>query len=135
MIETHLEPDAAWSDAAQQITPAQLATLLQHLIFRKPDSVNPEFQHNQEELRAQIDRIDQELIEILAQRMAAVEKIGEFKKQNNVTILQMERWMEIFETRPQWAQQLGLSGEFVKRLYEQIHLESIRKQTEVMNQE
>ena len=84
------------------------------------------------ELRAKIDAADRDIIEMLARRMALVEKIGEFKKQNNVTILQMERWNEIFKTRPEWAAKMGLKEQFVAELYKLIHLESIRKQREIM---
>ena len=133
MIETHPDPDAAMSDASQQITPTELGLILEELVLRAPSTENPDYLLRQEEFRSRIDRIDRELVEILAERMAVVEKLGEFKRQNNVTILQMERWKEIFETRPAWAKKLGVSAEFVSKLYEQIHLESIRKQEEEMN--
>ncbi|RYZ15031.1 MAG: 3-deoxy-7-phosphoheptulonate synthase, partial [Sphingobacteriales bacterium] len=133
MIETHPAPDMALSDASQQITPQELSRVLQELVLRNCSTENPDYLMRQEEFRARIDRIDRELVEILAERMAVVEKLGEFKKQNNVTILQMERWKEIFESRPVWAEKLGVSEEFVRKLYELIHLESIRKQNEIMN--
>jgi chorismate mutase len=83
-------------------------------------------------LRQKIDAADHDILEMLARRMALVEKIGNYKKENNVTILQMDRWNEIFRTRPEWAAKMGINAQFVEELYKLIHLESIRKQTEIM---
>jgi chorismate mutase len=132
MVEVHPNPAVALSDAEQQLTPAAFAEMLTRLQMRSANSPNPEFQNCAEELRQKIDAADRDIIEMLARRMALVEKIGEYKKENNVTILQMERWNEIFRTRPEWAAKMGMNAAFVEELYKLIHLESIRKQTEIM---
>lgn len=132
MVEVHPNPAVALSDAEQQLTPAAFAEMLASLKMRTAQSPNPEFLNCAEELRAKIDAADRDILEMLARRMALVEKIGEYKKENNVTILQMERWNEIFKTRPEWAAKMGINPEFVEELYKLIHLESIRKQTEIM---
>lgn len=132
MVEVHPNPAVALSDAEQQLTPLAFAEMLTRLQMRSANSPNPEFQNCAEELRQKIDAADRDIIEMLARRMALVEKIGEYKKENNVTILQMERWNEIFRTRPEWAAKMGMNAAFVEELYKLIHLESIRKQTEIM---
>ncbi len=132
MVEVHPNPAVALSDPEQQLTPAAFAQMLQQLKVRSAQSPNDEFRNCAEELRAKIDAADRDILEMLARRMALVEKLGEFKKQNNVTILQLERWNEIFKTRPEWAARMGVNAAFVEELYKLIHLESIRKQTEIM---
>lgn len=133
MIETHITPDKAWSDAKQQVTPADLANMIANFSFRKQKTENLEFNNRLEELRKQIDELDRELIEVLATRMFLVEQIGEYKRENNISIFQIERWDEIFRTRPQWAEKMKLNRELVQEIYKLIHIESIRKQTEVMH--
>lgn len=135
MIETHPHPDQALSDAAQQITPARLAELLEQLRIAEKSSSNALFRNHLEALREKIDQLDQELLENLATRTRLIEKIGEYKKDNNVTVFQLERWNEIMQTRPEWAQALHLAPDFIRELYRVIHDESIRVQTEIMNQE
>ncbi|HSI90439.1 MAG TPA: bifunctional 3-deoxy-7-phosphoheptulonate synthase/chorismate mutase type II [Adhaeribacter sp.] len=135
MVEVHPNPAVALSDAEQQLTPQAFAEMLARLKIRMANSPNPEFQNCAEELREKIDAADRDIIEMLARRMALVQKIGEYKKQNNVTILQIERWNEIFRTRPEWAGKMGMNESFVEELYKLIHLESIRKQTEIMERE
>jgi chorismate mutase len=135
MVEVHPNPAVALSDAEQQLTPAAFTEMLAQLTVRTAQSPNAEFQNCAEELRGKIDAADRDILEMLARRMALVEKIGEFKKQNNVTILQIERWNEIFKTRPEWAAKMGMNEEFVAELYKLIHFESIRKQTEIMERE
>ncbi|GAA4315562.1 bifunctional 3-deoxy-7-phosphoheptulonate synthase/chorismate mutase type II [Nibribacter koreensis] len=133
MIETHPNPKAALSDAEQQITPAVLGDILARLQVRSmPDQA---FVSRAEELRKKIDRADREILEALARRMRVVEQIGEDKKENNVAILQLERWNEIFLSRPEWATQLNLHPEFIQELYQLIHVESIRIQTEVVKKD
>ncbi|RNI31102.1 bifunctional 3-deoxy-7-phosphoheptulonate synthase/chorismate mutase type II [Rufibacter latericius] len=130
MIETHLDPAQALSDADQQITPSALAEVLAKLQVRSlPDAA---FISRTEELRQKIDRADREIIESLARRMRLVEQIGEDKKQNNIAVLQPERWKSIFESRKEWARQMQVNPEFAAELYELIHLESIRVQTEIV---
>ncbi len=132
IIESHNDPDQAWSDAAQQITPLVLEKLIKGLQIRKVSTENPIFQSQLELIREQIDQVDNELLEILSRRMKLVEKAGEYKKLNNVAIFQMERWKKVFETRPEWGRSLHLNQEFVKELYKMVHTESIRKQEEIM---
>ena len=129
MIETHPDPDHALSDAAQQVTPARLGEILRRLRVRLPQSDAASYQPRADELREQIDRADRELLDALAARFRLVQQIGEHKQAHNVTILQQERWREIFRTRTAWAAKLGIEPEFVAQVYELIHLESIRQQT------
>lgn len=132
MIETHIDPDNAWSDAAQQVTPERLGEILDDLQIRTVNSENREFQNNLEELRGKIDNIDRELIEVLAQRMAIVSKIGEYKKESNVTTFQVKRWDEIMKNRSEQARKMSLSIEYITEIFKIIHEESLRKQTEIM---
>ncbi len=134
MIESHISPATALSDAKQQVTPAGLGELLSSLIIRNPDSSSTDFANRLEQLRSIIDEIDEELIESLGKRMGISRKIGEYKRDNNVTILQVKRWEDIIRKHVGNSEQLGLSGDFVKAIFTAIHKESIRKQTEVMNQ-
>ena len=131
MIETHIEPDKALSDAKQQITPAALEELLGQLLLRAATSSDALFISRLDELRANIDQIDRGLIEALANRMKVVAEIGEYKKENDVTILQLERWNEIIATRPNWGKFFELREDFVSELYKLIHDESILQQTEI----
>jgi chorismate mutase len=133
MIETHPNPDAALSDAAQQITPARLKEILSSLRVSAQHSSNVVFLNKLEALREKIDHLDQELIDTLATRSQLIEQIGEYKKENNVTIFQLERWNEIMQTRPEWGKQSNLFPDFIRELYTIIHNESIRVQTEIMN--
>lgn len=132
MIETHIDPDKAWSDAKQQVTPEALGDILSNLKLRVSSINDVEFMNHLEDLRKKIDEIDRELIEILAARMAVVEQVGEYKKDNNITIFQLDRWNEVFRTRPEWAAKMNLSKDLIAEIYKLIHVESIRKQTEVM---
>lgn len=132
MIEVHIRPKEALTDRQQQITPEQFSELISRLILRKPVG-NAEFQNRLEELRSEIDKIDQQLIDIIAQRMTIVEQIGNYKKANKITILQLKRWNQIFRERLESGQELGLSREFIMKLLEVVHEESIQRQTNVMN--
>lgn len=133
MIETHPDPDKALSDAQQQVTPAVLKEILSQLRVSERSSSNALFINHLEALREKIDHIDQELIETLSTRMKMIEKIGDYKKDNHVTVFQLERWNEIMRTRPEWAKLALLSPDFIRELYKIIHDESIRIQTEIMN--
>jgi len=133
MIESHIDPSVAWTDAKQQVTPAALATLIEHLTLRKPEIRNADLKDKLAELRSQIDKIDDLVIQKLAERMQIVEHIGEYKKANNVTILQVNRWDQILEKGINYGKALKLSPEFTEKLLELIHAESIRKQTAIMN--
>jgi len=133
IIETHPDPDHALSDAEQQVTPQRLGEILGELEYRYRSSNNAEYLNKAEELRQKMDVADREIVEALARRMALVEELAEYKKENNVKILQLDRWQEIFNTRSDWADKLHVNPKFVAELYKLIHIESIRKQTEVMN--
>lgn len=135
MIETHPNPDQALSDAQQQITPATLSKLLADLRISKPSSSNTLFVNKLESLREKIDNLDQELVDIIATRMKLVEQIGEYKKDNNVTVFQLARWQEIIQTRSEWAGQQEIAKDFITELFKIIHDESIRIQSEIVNKE
>jgi chorismate mutase len=133
MLESHINPLEAKSDAKQQLTPTELEALLSELIIRKKNAGDEDFINKLEQLRAVIDELDEELINKFSSRMAIIEKIGEYKSQNNVTILQLERWEKILANRSFLADKVGLSDDFIKKMLEIIHQESIRIQTKVMN--
>ncbi|WP_426060839.1 chorismate mutase [Hymenobacter sp. B1770] len=134
IIESHPDPDHALSDAEQQVTPVRLGEILDALQYRrKASESSEEFLNHAEELRQKMDVADREIVEALARRMALVEELAEYKKENNVKILQLDRWQEIFKTRQEWASRLHINEKFVGELYKLIHIESIRKQTEVLN--
>jgi len=133
MIESHIDPDNAWSDAKQQITPEVLAEMLDSIIWRKEDVPSPSFHAALDKLREQINHIDDELMQLIGQRMNIAEKIGEYKKNNNVTILQTSRWNEILEKATKKGSKLGLSDEFVVKYMDAIHMESINRQNKIMN--
>jgi chorismate mutase len=133
MIETHCNPDTAWSDAAQQVTPDGLNQLLQSLVFRTSSSENQEFKDKLQQLRDIIDELDEELILLLKRRSEIISKIGEYKKDHHITIFQLERWMEILRTRTTSATEKGFSKDFIEKLCLLLHEESIRKQQEIMN--
>lgn len=134
MTETHPDPDNAWSDAAQQITPEQFNELRNKLVMRKSSSDNPEFLDSLDHLRHEIDEIDEDLLNLLAHRMRISEKIGEYKKQNNIAILQTSRWGEILDKSVQKGKSLGLSSDFVTFVMRAIHQESINHQVKIMNE-
>lgn len=134
MIESHLDPSIAWTDAKQQLTPDALSELVDHLTLREPESVDKEFSDKLAELRKKIDKIDDQIIQKMAERMQIVQKIGEFKRDNGVTILQVSRWDEIMHKRSAFAKALKLDLNFTGKLLELIHSESIRRQTEIMNE-
>lgn len=133
MIESHINPLVAKSDAKQQVTPLELGSLLTQLIIREKHSESEEFINKLEQLRSVIDGLDEELINKFSSRMSIIEKIGEYKHENNVTILQLERWEQVLKNRSFLADKVGLSDEFIKKMLELVHQESIRVQTEVMN--
>ena len=133
MIESHIDPDNAWSDAKQQITPEKLAEMLDEIIWRKEDVNSEEYHAALEKLRQQINHLDDELMQILSQRMKIAEKIGEYKKNNNITILQTNRWNEILERAFKKGEKIGLSKEFITRYFDAVHMESISHQNKIMN--
>ena len=133
MIETHIDPDNAWSDAKQQITPEQLLVLLNGIEWRNEGSESEEFHAVLVKLRQQIDQLDDELMSILGQRMRIADQIGDYKKDNSITILQTKRWNEILERAFKKGERLGLSKEFITKYFNAIHLESIAHQTKRFN--
>lgn len=133
MIESHIDPDKAWSDAKQQVTPERLGEMMSSIIWRKEDINSEEFHAALEKLRQQINHLDDELMQILSQRMRIAEKIGEYKKNNNITILQTNRWNEILERAFNKGDKLGLSKEFITRYFDAVHMESINHQNKIMN--
>lgn len=134
MIESHISPDSAWSDAKQQVTPATLKRLLSELIVRNKTTENQEFKTRLDDLRHQIDEIDEEILQKLGNRMSIAVEIGKYKRDNQVTILQVNRWDEIIKQRKSLSTALGLSEEFTDQLLRIIHKESISQQTKVMNE-
>lgn len=132
MIETHIDPNKAWSDKAQQITPEELGKLLLQLIIRQTVTTDILFNLQLENLRTVIDSFDKDLIQILMKRMRVSAEIGQLKSENNITILQAERWAEIFHTRKEIAQQINVNPELVYEIFKLIHRESIKIQNEVM---
>lgn len=133
MIETHCEPDKAWSDAQQQITPERLKQLLSNLELRKSNDTDA-FYHNQlERLRSAIDEADQQILDAIAQRMQVSSQIGELKKQHNVALFQPDRWKQIRENTIQLGGKYGLSEEFIDRFLTAIHQESIQHQSKIVS--
>ncbi len=132
MIESHRDPDNAWSDAAQQVTPERLGEILRSLVVRKA-SLDDHAEDILLMLRQQIDRIDNYMLEIMGERMEIARKIGEFKLENGITILQTNRWDEIINDRADKAAKKELTREFIVEMMEAIHQESIRHQTKIMN--
>jgi chorismate mutase len=135
MIEAHPNPDQAWSDAAQQVTPERLVEILALLKVRRDTSADLEYLASLEVLRDRIDHLDHDLLELLARRMRVVEEIGEYKRANNVATLQVSRWSALLSDRLARAIELGLTPDYAQAIYEIIHRESVRRQSEVMNEE
>lgn len=133
MIESHIDPDKAWSDAKQQVTPERLAEMLDQIIWRKENTASEAFHAALDGLRGQINQLDDELMQILSQRMRVAEMIGKYKKENNITVLQTNRWNEILERAFKKGEQLGLSEEFITKYFDAVHLESINHQTRILN--
>lgn len=133
MVETHIDPDNAWSDAFQQITAKRFDEILSSIQWRKEDTNSPDFHIALENLRNRISQLDDELLQLLSQRMQLAEKIGEFKKENNITILQAGHWARIKENAIKLGKEKGLSEEFIKRYYDALHMESINHQKKIMD--
>jgi chorismate mutase len=133
MLESHIDPDNAWSDAKQQVTPERLLEMLTHLVWRHENTTEQEFITALTTLREQINQVDDELLMLLGQRMKLSDKIGEYKKNNNITILQTNRWNEILERAFKKGDALGLTKEFITKYLDAVHLESIHHQNKIMN--
>ena len=133
MIETHTDPDNAWSDAAQQVTPTSLVQIMKDLKIRKVTDTEGDYRKELESCRAQINVVDNQLIELLGKRMKVADQIGKLKKEQNVAILQTRRWNEILGNMILEGDEKGLSEEFVLRMFKAIHQESINHQKKIVN--
>ncbi len=133
VIESHINPENAWSDAAQQVTPDMLKEILVRLVLRNPNPDDPKILDELGELRQQIDVFDDYLIELLEQRMQVADKIGLFKKLNNITVLQSARWDEIISKAVTKGKTKGLSTELIDTIFKAIHQESINRQIKIIN--
>jgi chorismate mutase len=133
MIESHYDPDNAWSDAAQQVTPKALMNIFKDLRIRKEQDDEAGYQSQLKVLRAQIDVIDNSIIETLGKRMKTADAIGALKKERNVAVLQSKRWNEILGKMILAGEEEGLSEEFILRVFKAVHQESIVHQEKVMN--
>lgn len=133
MIESHINPSVALSDAKQQLTPAALDDLLQNLVVRDSNSNDPIFNSKLASLREDIDNLDKDIVALIGKRMKVAREIGQYKKENNIQILQADRWEEITSTRKAEGTGLGLSDTFLDTYLKIIHEESINQQTVVMN--
>lgn len=132
-MEVHRDPATALSDASQQLTPALYEEMLSKLIVRESTTNDSEFEITLASLRQVIDGIDEEIIQAFARRMDVVNRIGEYKRDHHVTILQLDRWLEILQTRVAAGESLGVDKDVLVELCQLLHKASIRRQTEVMN--
>ena len=129
IIESHCDPDCAWSDKSQQVTPDVLNYILNMLVIRDTKQTT----ENLTLLRQQIDQIDNELLEILNKRMRVSREIGQYKKEHSMQIVQTDRYGDILKSRIKLAEEMGMSGDFMKDVLVSIHEESVRQQIEVFN--
>ena len=132
MIESHCDPTCALSDAKQQLTPDDLKKLLESLVVRETDSDSTSYKDNIDQLRSQIDVIDENLLNLLASRMKISRKIGEYKKENNIAILQTSRWDAILEDMVKRGSECGLSEKFVTAVFNAIHEASVQVQNDIL---
>ncbi|UAM98331.1 bifunctional 3-deoxy-7-phosphoheptulonate synthase/chorismate mutase type II [Polaribacter litorisediminis] len=133
MIETHFDPENAWSDAAQQVTPTKLKSIMEELKIKKETETASSYREPLENLRAQINVVDDQLIDMLGKRMKIADEIGALKKEQNVAVLQSRRWNEILGNMVLEGESRGLSEEFVLRMFKAIHQESINHQEKIIN--
>jgi chorismate mutase len=129
IVESHCDPDKAWSDAAQQITPDVLDYILSLLVIRDENTTTEGIT----QLRKQIDELDNDLMQLLAKRMRVCREIGQYKKEHNMTVLQAQRYNEILDKRGAQGALCGMDSDFVKTIFEAIHEESVRQQMEIIN--
>lgn len=133
MLEVHRNPDQAWSDAAQQLTPDSLAEVMKHLVWRIPDESMSNGESELEHFRQILDLIDEEMLNLLQRRMNIAHEIGNLKNQHKMTILQTERVQETLDKWITLGNQKGLSKEFIQKFYEAVHIESIEHQGRKLN--
>ncbi len=129
IIESHCNPDAAWSDAKQQVAPDVLDYILSLLVVRDEHSTTEGITL----LRKQIDELDNDLMELLAKRMRVCREIGQYKKEHNMTVFQANRYNEILEKRGAQGSLMGMDAEFIAKVFESVHEESVRQQMEIIN--
>ncbi len=129
IVESHCEPDKAWSDAKQQVTPDVLDYILSLLVIRDEKATTEGITM----LRKQIDELDNQLMDLLAKRMRVCREIGQYKKEHNMTVLQTARYNEILEKRGAQGALCGMGAKFVKKIFEEVHEESVRQQIEILN--
>lgn len=135
MIESHINPDEAWSDAKQQLTPETLAALLDSIKWRAGESSSESYKVALMGLREQIDSLDREILQLLSERMNVAEQIGRIKRENDVRILQTARWEDVMKRVLMSSRSLGLSEPFLRTMLDAVHVESIEHQNRVMNEE
>ncbi len=135
LIEAHPNPKEAWSDAQQQLTPNNLSKMLDNLVIRDAEVNNKNILDTLGELRAMIDLCDNQLLDLIEKRMTVVEKIGEYKKTNNIAVLQNKRWSNILRRIIKKGKAKGLSEDVVSTIFKAIHIESINHQTKIMNED
>ena len=133
IIETHFDPDNAWSDAAQQVTPTALKQIFKDLKVRKVSGDTADFDNKMTKLRANINILNANLLELLGKRMKVADEIGQVKKEANVAVLQNNRWNEIQEKMVAEGSKKGLSEDFIIKLFKGIHQESIEHQEKILN--
>jgi len=133
IIETHFDPENAWSDAAQQVTPEKLKKIICDLVVRNTTDDADDYQQRLNKFRSKIDEYDAKLLDLLAKRMKMVQNIGALKKEKNVAILQNQRWNEMLQKVTSEGVEKGLSEEFVQKLFKAIHQESITHQEKIIN--
>ncbi|MTI39436.1 chorismate mutase [Fulvivirga lutimaris] len=132
MIESHIDPDNAWSDAKQQVVPERVGEMVNDLVVRNTAPQNGSLS-GLSAFRSQIDKYDDEIMALFAQRMEVAQKIGQYKKENNISILQTKRWEEILEKAFSKGRKVGLSDEFIEKYLKAVHQESIDQQNKIMN--
>ncbi|MBQ3812687.1 MAG: bifunctional 3-deoxy-7-phosphoheptulonate synthase/chorismate mutase type II [Bacteroidales bacterium] len=132
MVESHCNPDCAWSDAKQQLTPQNLQTLLESLVIRENTSENEAYKEGIDALRARIDVIDENLLRLLKDRMGVSQAIGQYKKEHNVAILQTGRWEQVLSEMVERGAALGMSADVITAIMTAIHDESVRVQNRVL---
>ena len=133
IIESHIDPDNAWSDAKQQVTPEVLSKMKSDLKVKSSKEDDKSYKHLLNEIRESIDEVDKEIVDIIAKRQDLVEKIGEFKKEQDLNTFQVNRWNEVLKSRLEWASEKGLDKDFIEDLYKVIHLGSINVQNKIIN--
>ena len=129
IIESHCDPDQAWSDKSQQVTPEVLDYILDTLVLRDGNCTTESLN----QLRKQVDTIDNELLEVLARRMRVTDEIGQFKKEHRMPVIQAGRYEDLMSGRVKLAQEMGMSPDFMRKILASIHEESVRRQVEIVN--